>query len=44
LKLFGTAINETFGGVEESGILITIDDIPPTKIERHVETYIDQKK
>lgn len=44
MKFFGTAINETFGGVEESGILITINDIPPTKIERHVETYIDQKK
>ncbi|MCD4834347.1 MAG: GNAT family N-acetyltransferase [Bacteroidales bacterium] len=44
MRFFGTAINETFGGVEESGILITIDDIPPTKIERHVETYIDQKK
>ncbi len=44
MKFFGTAMNETFGGVEESGILITIDDIPPTKIERHVETYIDQKK
>ncbi len=44
MKFFGTTINETFGGVEESGILITINDIPPTKIERHVETYIDQKK
>ncbi|MBU8891313.1 MAG: GNAT family N-acetyltransferase [Bacteroidales bacterium] len=44
MKFFGTSINETFGGVEESGILITIDEIPPTKIERHIDTYIDQKK
>jgi hypothetical protein len=44
MKFFGTTINEAFGGVEESGILITIDDIPLTKIERHVETYLDQKK
>jgi len=40
MKFFGTAINETFGGVEESGIMITIDDIFPAKIERHIKTYI----
>jgi Acetyltransferase (GNAT) domain len=43
MKFFGTAINETFGGVEESGIMITIDDIFPAKVERHIKTYIRNK-
>jgi hypothetical protein len=43
MKFFGTAINEAFGGVEESGIMITINDIFPTKKQRHVETYIKNK-
>jgi len=43
MKFFGTAINETFGGVEESGIMITINDIFPTKKERHISTYIRNK-
>lgn len=40
MKFFGTAINEGFGGVEESGIMITINDIFPTKKQRHIETYV----
>lgn len=36
MKVFGTAINEHFGGVEETGILIKIDDIYSDKIERYV--------
>lgn len=44
MKFFGTSINDTFGGVEESGIMITIDDIFPAKTQRHVETYLDQKE
>lgn len=40
MKFFGTAINSAFGEVEESGILITINDIFPAKKERHIETYI----
>jgi YHS domain-containing protein len=44
MKFFGTAINEVFGGVEESGILITIDDIFTAKRERYVDTYIDSKE
>lgn len=43
MKFFGTAINDAFGGVEESGIMITINEIVPTKIERHIETYIRNK-
>lgn len=36
MKTFGTAINETFGGVEETGILVTIPDIYDNKKERHI--------
>ena len=36
MKYFGTSINEGFGQVEESGILITIADIYGMKIERHL--------
>ncbi len=36
MKFFGTSINEGFGDVEESGILITIGDIYGMKIERHL--------
>ncbi len=39
MKMFGTAINDEFGDVEESGILLTIDDIFEEKKRRHIETY-----
>jgi hypothetical protein len=42
MKTFGTAINHEFGGVEETGILVSIADIYPEKKERHLMTY--QKK
>lgn len=35
LRVFGTVTNPDFGGVEETGILITINDIYPVKSERH---------
>jgi len=41
---FGTAINPTFGGVEETGILVTISDIYKSKSDRHIETYITELK
>ena len=43
MKVFGTAINDEFGDVEETGILITINDIYPEKRQRHIESYIEQK-
>ena len=43
MKVFGTAINDEFGDVEETGILITINDIYLEKRQRHIETYIKQK-
>jgi len=36
---FGTALNDTFGEVEETGILVTISDIYDAKIDRHVNSY-----
>jgi len=36
MKFFGTAINDDFGLVEESGIIVTIGDIYGMKIERHL--------
>jgi hypothetical protein len=36
MKTFGTAVNPDFGNVEETGILITIDDIFQDKKERHM--------
>lgn len=36
MKVFGTAINHGFGGVEETGILVSIQDIYPEKIDRYI--------
>jgi len=36
MKTFGTAVNPEFGNVEETGILVTIDDIFEEKKERHM--------
>lgn len=43
MRSFGTSINESFGAVEETGILITIDDIHKEKIERYVHSYKPEK-
>ena len=40
MKMFGTAINPGFGGVEESAILIKIADVYEAKKKRHIATYI----
>jgi len=37
---FGTSINSKFGNVEETAIMITVDDIYPKKKERHIQSYI----
>ncbi len=36
MKFFGTSINSNFGNVEESGILLTINDIYANKKDRHI--------
>ncbi len=43
MKTFGTVINHEFGGVEETGIIVTISDIYEAKTDRHIETYIRSK-
>ena len=40
MRTFGTSINRNFGNVEETGILININDIYPRKKERHLKSYI----
>lgn len=40
MKMFGTAINPGFGGVEETAILIKIADVYEAKKKRHIATYI----
>ena len=42
MRMFGTAINETFGNVEETGILITVDEILEEKRMRHIESFIKE--
>lgn len=42
MRTFGTAINDDFGEVEETGILINIEDIYPRKKERHLTTYMQR--
>jgi len=44
MKSFGTAINPTFGGVEETGILVTINDVYDSKKERHFTSYLKEKE
>ncbi len=39
MRVFGTAFNQSFGNVEETGILVTISDIYPDKKDRHLYTY-----
>ena len=40
MKLFGTAINYGFGDVEETGILIAVDEILENKRVRHIDSFI----
>lgn len=40
MRFFGTSINDEFGDVEESGILIEINQILEEKKQRHIESYI----
>ena len=40
MKLFGTAINNGFGDVEETGILIAVDEILEEKRVRHIDSFI----
>lgn len=39
MRMFGTAVNDEFGDVEESGIFLTVDEILDAKKRRHIDTY-----
>lgn len=39
MRLFGTAINYGFGDVEETGILIAVDEILDEKRVRHIDSF-----
>lgn len=39
MRAFGTTLNEEFGEVEETGILITLEDVFPSKKDRHMNTF-----
>ena len=43
MRTFGTAINDEFGDVEETGILISIDEILEDKKKRHMETFLNSE-
>ncbi len=42
MRMFGTAINYGFGDVEETGILIAVDEILEEKRVRHIESFIKE--
>ncbi|MFL0684851.1 acetyltransferase (GNAT) family protein [Algoriphagus aquaeductus] len=39
MRTFGTALNDEFGEVEETGIMITLSDIYESKKHRHMDTF-----
>lgn len=39
MKTFGTALNAGFGNVEETGIMVTIGDIFPERVDRYIVPY-----
>jgi hypothetical protein len=44
MKSFGTALNPGFGGVEETAIMVTLEDIYVEKYERHIKSYRPKDK
>lgn len=39
MRSFGTSYNHDFGETDETGILVTIKDIVPEKVNRHIDSY-----
>ena len=42
MRTFGTAISDEFGDVEETGIMLSIEDMYDIKIDRHVSSYLEE--
>jgi len=43
MRVFGTSVNNAFGNVEETGILIDFHDIFEEKKQRHVESFLRER-
>ena len=43
MRNFGTSLNDHFGEVEETMIFMNIADIYPSKAERHIQSYLEEK-
>lgn len=43
MRAFGTAVNHEFGEVEETGILIAVDEILAEKRMRHIESFVEKE-
>jgi len=43
MRIFGTTINDEFSDVEETGLMITVDEIFEEKRVRHVYSYIEER-
>lgn len=39
MRCFGTAMNHEFGETDETGIIITLNDLIPSKRQRYIESY-----
>jgi hypothetical protein len=39
MKIFGTAVNKDFGNVEETGLLIAVDELQDDKRMRYIESF-----
>ena len=44
MRYFGTAVNTEFGDVEESAILIAVDEIAEEKKRRHIESFTEESR
>lgn len=44
MRMFGTAINYEFGDVEETGILIAVDEILAEKRIRHIRSFVENEQ
>ena len=44
MRVFGTCVHNVLGDVEETGIMINVDDIFEDKIDRHIGTYMEDLK
>ena len=43
MRTFGTVLNRGFGDVEETGIMITVNDLYKAKVERHILNYVPKQ-